>query len=214
MIIECLTVGAFQENTWLVGDHAGGEAFVCDPGGENERVLALAAEHDLTIRAILNTHGHIDHITGAGELAAKLDIPFRLHAGDHFLIDHADESCAMFGLPPIAKPSLAAPSLEDGERITIGELAIEVIHTPGHSPGGCCLLVGGHLIAGDTLFAGSIGRTDLPGGDMNTLMDSIFTRLLEPLPAATAVHCGHGPDTSLAEEAASNPFLLQWKRRS
>lgn len=213
MIVECLTVGPFQENTWLVGDRPGGEGFVVDPGGENERVLAQAAEHDLTLRAILNTHGHIDHIMGVAELMAKLDIPFRMHADDHFLVEHSDEACAMFGLPPIARPELG-PALEDGEEITIGEMTVKVIHTPGHSPGGVCLHVGGHLIAGDTLFAGSIGRTDLPGGDMEALMNSIFDRLIDPLPAATAVHCGHGPDTSLAEEAASNPFLLSWRRRS
>lgn len=214
MIVECLTVGSFQENTWLVGDRPGGEGFVSDPGGENERVLARIEEHGLRIRAILNTHGHIDHIMGAAELAATLKVPFRLHAEDHFLVEHADEACAMFGLPPVAKPPLDASPLVDGEIIRIGELEVNVIHTPGHSPGGCSFLVGGHLLAGDTLFAGSVGRTDLPGGDMATLMASICERLIEPLPGAVAVHCGHGPDTSLAEEAAGNPFLLDWRRRS
>ncbi len=212
MIVECFTVGPFQENTWLLAEAPGGEAIVIDPGGESERLLARVAAHRLTLKAIVNTHGHIDHIAGAGELAAQLGIPFRLHADDHFLVEHADEAAAMFGMAPLAKPPLDAPPLADGETFAVGALAVRVIHTPGHSPGGCCLLVGGHLFAGDTLFAGSIGRTDLPGGDLDTLMDSIFQRLIEPLPAATILHSGHGPDSTLADEAATNPFLLGWRR--
>ncbi len=210
MIVECFTVGPFQENTWLLGDAPGGEAIVIDPGGENERVLASVAAHKLRLTAIINTHGHIDHITGAGELVAQLGIPFRLHAADHFLVKQADAAAAMFGLPPFAKPPLDAPPLDDGELIAVGALSLRVIHTPGHSPGGCSLLVGTHLFAGDTLFAGSIGRTDLPGGDLDTLMDSIFTRLIDALPADTLVHSGHGPDSTLADEAATNPFLVGW----
>lgn len=212
MIVECFTVGPFQENTWLLADAPGGEAIVIDPGGENERVLARVAAHQLRLAAIINTHGHIDHIAGAGELVAQLGIPFRLHAADHFLVEQADAAAAMFGLPPFAKPPLDAPPLADGETIAVGALSLQVIHTPGHSPGGCSLLVGTHLFAGDTLFAGSIGRTDLPGGDLDTLMDSIFTRLIAPLPAGTVVHSGHGPDSTLAEEAATNPFLVGWRR--
>lgn len=212
MIVECFTVGPFQENTWLLGEGPGGEAIVIDPGGENERVLARVAAQRLRLGAIVNTHGHIDHIAGAAELVARLGIPFRLHAADHFLVETADAAAAMFGLGPLAKPPLDAPPLADGETIAIGALSLRVIHTPGHSPGGCSLLVDGHLFAGDTLFAGSIGRTDLPGGDLDTLMDSIFTRLIAALPAATVLHCGHGPDSSLAEEAATNPFLRGWRR--
>ncbi|MCB1163717.1 MAG: MBL fold metallo-hydrolase [Candidatus Krumholzibacteriia bacterium] len=207
MIVECFVVGPFQENTWLLGDEPGGHAIVIDPGGENARVLERVAAHGLTVDAIVNTHAHIDHIAGVGELVETLGVPFRLHADDHFLVDHADEACAMFGLPPIRPVPLTAPPLTDGEHLRVGELDLTVIHTPGHSPGGCSLRVGGHLFAGDTLFAGSIGRTDLPGGDYDTLIHSIVSRLLEPLPSRTIVHSGHGPDTTLAEEAATNPFL-------
>ena len=210
MIIECLNVGVFQENTWILGERPGGEAVVIDPGGENEWLLARIEAHELKVRAIVNTHGHIDHIYGAAELRRTLAVPFRMHAADRFLLAQARASCAMFGLEPVEAPVLDEP-ITDGEEIRVGELAIRVIHTPGHSPGGCSLLAGAHLFAGDTLFAGSIGRTDLPGGDMETLMDSIFTRLIEPLPGATILHSGHGPDSSLAEEAASNPFLLDWR---
>ena len=210
MIIEQLTVGPFQENTWVVGDEASGDAFVVDPGGENDRVLAFAESRGLTIRAIVNTHGHLDHVAGAAELMRKLEIPFYLHEGDRFLLEHLDEACAMFGLPPIEAPEPVRP-LAAGKSLSIGSLSMEIIHTPGHSPGGVCLRLGGDLFVGDTLFAGSIGRTDLPGGDMATLRRSILESLIEPLPAATVIHCGHGPDSSLLEEAATNPFVVSWR---
>jgi hydroxyacylglutathione hydrolase len=210
MIIEQLTVGPFMENTWLVGEGPGGDAFVVDPGGENDRVLACAEKHGLSIRAIVNTHGHLDHISGASELMRKLAIPFHLHPDDAFLLEHADEACAMFGLPPIEVPAPVL-ALAAGKTLEVGALAMEVIHTPGHSPGGVCLRLGSDLFVGDTLFAGSIGRTDLPGGDMETLRGSILESLIDALPPATIIHCGHGPDSSLAEEATTNPFVTAWR---
>ncbi len=211
MIIEQLAVGPFQENTWLVGDEESGDALVVDPGGENDRVLALAKERNLNIRAIVNTHGHIDHIMGAAELMRRLDIPFHLHPEDEFLLEHADEACAMFGLPPVDVPS-PVRALAPGEICQVGTIALGVIHTPGHSPGGVCLRLGSdHLFVGDTLFAGSIGRTDLPGGDMETLKRSILTCLVDSLPPETIIHCGHGPDSTLAAETAANPFVSAWR---
>jgi glyoxylase-like metal-dependent hydrolase (beta-lactamase superfamily II) len=207
MIIERLTVGPFQENTYLLAAARGGEAFAIDPGGETDLLLQRAEEADLSITAIVNTHGHIDHIAGAAELSRRLDIPFRLHDADRFLLDGVDEACAMFGLPPLEAPELG-PALADGEILRLGELAIEVIHTPGHSPGSVTFHAEGHLFVGDVLFAGSIGRTDLPGGDFATLMRSIFHRLVDRFPGPTRIHPGHGPESSLAEEMASNPFLL------
>jgi hydroxyacylglutathione hydrolase len=201
-----ITVGGFQENVFLVGDLETRKAFVVDPGGENERVIALAKEHDFEIECILNTHGHLDHIMGAADLQSRLDIPFRMHEDDRFLVENLKEICALYGIDPVEPPRMDE-TLTDGEFVKVGGLEVEVIHTPGHSPGGCCLKVGGHLFAGDTLFAGSIGRTDLPGGDQVQLMRSIRDRIIQPLPPATILHSGHGPDSSLVEEAASNPFL-------
>jgi len=206
MIVRTLTVNDFQENTFLVGDSDSGSAFVVDPGGGTDALLAMAEEDGLRIECILNTHGHIDHVMGAAELQERLDIPFRLHEGDRFLVESLPQICALYGLPELAPPRVDEP-LGDGEIVKVGGLEVRVIHTPGHSPGGCCLLVQGHLFAGDTLFAGSIGRTDLPGGDHATLMRSIRERIIDALPPATRLHSGHGPDSSLVEEAASNPFL-------
>ncbi len=206
MIVEMLTVGAFQENTFLVGDPETGKAFVVDPGGEVDAIIALAEQHGLEIELILNTHGHIDHVMGAAELQERLDIPFRMHADDGFLVENLEQICGLYGIDPVKPPRLDEPLLHE-ENLKVGELEVRVIHTPGHSPGGACLSVNGHLFAGDTLFAGSIGRTDLPGGDHDTLMRSIKERILDALPPATVLHSGHGPDSSLVEEAASNPFL-------
>ncbi len=206
MIVEMLTVGAFQENTFLVGDPATKKAFVVDPGGEVETLIARAEQHGLQIESILNTHGHVDHVLGAAELQSRLEIPFRMHEDDRFLVENLEQICGLYGIEPAKPPRLDEP-LRDGETVAVGELEVRVIHTPGHSPGGVCLSLNGHLFAGDTLFAGSIGRTDLPGGDYDTLMRSIKERIIDALPPSTVLHSGHGPDSSLVEEAASNPFL-------
>ena len=206
MIIEQLTVGAWQENTWLVGNEETGEAFVIDPGGENERLLALAEERGLKLVGMLLTHGHIDHVAGAAELQDRLGLTLRLHEGDNFLVEQLPEICDQYGLPRVDVPRLGEP-LRDGERFALAGLEIEVIHTPGHSPGGCCLRLGSELFTGDTLFAGSIGRSDLPGGDHVRLMGSIRERLVEALPGSLRIHCGHGPDSTLLEERETNPFL-------
>ncbi len=206
MIVEMITVGVFQENTFLVGDPVSKKAFVVDPGGPADEIIALAAKQDLQIECILNTHGHIDHVLGASELQQRLDIPFRMHPEDNFLVESLQEICGLYGMEPVEPPRLDE-SLVDGEVVKVGELEVKVIHTPGHSPGGVCLSVNNHLFAGDTLFAGSIGRTDLPGGDHATLMRSIGEKIISALPPNTVLHSGHGPDSSLMEEAASNPFL-------
>ncbi|MBC8367716.1 MBL fold metallo-hydrolase [bacterium] len=206
MIVEMLTVGIFQENTFLVGDSVSKKAFVVDPGGPADELIALASKLDLEIECILNTHGHIDHVFGASELQQRLGIPFRMHEDDNFLVENLKEICGLYGMEPVEPPRLDDP-IKDEDVVKVGELEVKVIHTPGHSPGGVCLSVNNHLFAGDTLFAGSIGRTDLPGGDHATLMRSIAERIISALPPNMVLHSGHGPDSSLVEEAASNPFL-------
>ncbi len=206
MIVEMHTVGIFQENTFLVGDPVSKKAFVVDPGGPADEILALAQKQDLEIECILNTHGHIDHVLGASELQQRLDIPFRMHEDDNFLVENLREICGLYGMEPVEPPCLDQ-ALTDDEVVRVGNLEVKVIHTPGHSPGGVCLSVNNHLFAGDTLFAGSIGRTDLPGGDHTTLMRSIGEKIISALPPNMVLHSGHGPDSSLVEEAASNPFL-------
>jgi len=206
LIVERLTVGAFQENTFLAGDPESGRAFVVDPGGGNDRLIARAKARGLEIECILCTHGHVDHLMGAADLQTRLNIPFRMHEADRFLVENLREICGLYGLEPVDPPRMGEP-LRDGELVKAGGLEVRVIHTPGHSPGGCCLVVEGHMFAGDTLFAGSVGRSDLPGGDHDTLMRSIRERIADALPPATVLHSGHGPDSSLAEEMATNPFL-------
>lgn len=205
MILECLTVGPFQENTYLLGDDATGDAVVIDPGHGAGGVVDRAEALGLTLRAILNTHAHIDHVAGVAEIQRRIPVPFRLHEKEMPLLQALPRQAEMFGLPPVVVPRVEEP-LRGGERIPVGGLEVEVIETPGHSPGGVTFRVGDDLIVGDVLFAGSIGRTDLPGGDYDTLIDAIRGRLF-PLGDACRVWSGHGPMTTIGEERRTNPFV-------
>jgi hydroxyacylglutathione hydrolase len=211
MILDISAAPPFMTNGFVLGCEATRAGVVIDPGDNVEALVAAVREHGLQVTHILLTHAHLDHITGVAAAKAALGAPVWLHAGDRGLYDAIVEQGQMFGLrlqrqPP---PDFA---LDAGATIAFGEHVIRVHHTPGHSPGGVCLEVvptndtSRILIVGDTLFAGSIGRTDLPGGDLDTLLTSIRT-VLFAFDDETVVYPGHGPSTTIGEERRSNPFL-------
>jgi hydroxyacylglutathione hydrolase len=214
MIHEILPVGMLQCNCSILGDEASREAIVVDPGDDIPRILAILARHKLTVKQILITHAHIDHIAGAARLKAITGAPILYNQHDLALVKIMDVQAGWLGVdtPEVAPPD---DTLEDGRLISFGAhvsgtpaISGTILHTPGHTPGSVCLYLPGNnlLLAGDTLFAGSVGRTDLPGGDPRTLIHSIHEKLLT-LPDATAVVPGHGPSTTIGEERETNPFL-------
>jgi hydroxyacylglutathione hydrolase len=209
MIHEVLPVGVLQCNCSILGDEASGEAIVVDPGDDIPRITAVLENHHLTVKQILITHAHIDHIAGAARLKTLTGAPILYNPRDLPLVKMMDMQAGWLG---IATPEVHAPddALEDGRLIAITGLSGNILHTPGHTQGSVCLHLPAQnlLLAGDTLFAGSVGRTDLPGGDGPTLIRSIREKLL-PLPDATIVVPGHGPRTTIGEERDCNPFLAQ-----
>jgi hydroxyacylglutathione hydrolase len=216
MIRETFPVGLLQCNCSILGDQASGEAIVVDPGDDIPRILALLRRHKLTVKQILVTHAHIDHIAGAARLKAVTGAPILYNQSDIPLVKMMEMQAAWLGVPT---PEVLPPddSLEDGRVILIGAapavdkpgLSGTILHTPGHTQGSVCLHLPNEnlLLAGDTLFAGSVGRTDLPGGDGPMLIRSIHDKLL-PLPDSTIVIPGHGPNTSIGQERKVNPFLI------
>ena len=211
MIIESEAVGPLFKNGFVVGCEDTREAVLIDPGDEVAALLASADRLKLTIRRILLTHAHFDHVSGVAEARRTLDVPIHLHRDDQFLYDHAVQSGAMFGLKVEPQPPIDL-YYTPGEIIAFGGYEVRPHHTPGHCPGGVCLQIGRkgeagkELFVGDTLFAGSIGRTDLPGADHATLIRSIRTVLFACGDAAR-VHPGHGPSTTIGHERRTNPFL-------
>ena len=208
MIRETFTVGLLQCNCTILGDEQSRDAIVVDPGYEIPRILAALSKHQLTVRQIVVTHAHIDHIASALELKQITGVPIHYNAADLPLTAMMDIQAAWIGVPaPKVNPPDHSPA--DLEHISVRGIDAEVLHTPGHTEGSLCLYVPAEkfLLAGDTLFAGSVGRTDLPGGSYGKLIQSIRERLL-PLPDTTLVIPGHGPDTTIGHERVSNPFLV------
>lgn len=207
MIVETLAVGPLACNCVILGCPETRKALVVDPGGDVDRIAALLDRHGLTPVAVLHTHAHFDHLLGSGEMQERYGTELLLHADDLPLYEQVPMQGQVFGFRLPAPPPIDR-QISDGEHVAFGKAQGEVIHTPGHSPGSICLHVGGQrlLLTGDTLFAGGIGRTDLWGGSHDALMRSIRERLL-PLDPETRVIPGHGPETTLGEEALHNPFL-------
>jgi hydroxyacylglutathione hydrolase len=207
MIHEILTVGPLQCNCSILGDETSHEAIVVDPGDDIPRIMAVLATHGLTVKKIVITHAHIDHIAGAHRLKQLTGAPILYNQHDLPLVKMMDIQAGWLGIPT---PTVLPPddTLEDGKLITITGLSGSIVHTPGHTEGSVCLYLPTQslLLAGDTLFAGSVGRTDLPGGDTRKLLSSIHERLLT-LPDDTTVIPGHGSRTTIGTERDSNPFL-------
>jgi glyoxylase-like metal-dependent hydrolase (beta-lactamase superfamily II) len=211
MLLDVFPTGPIQANCVLLGDEAAGVLAVIDPGADAPSILARIERSGLEPAMVLHTHGHLDHAGGTAELCAALGdgVTVGLHREERELYFNLGTQGAMFGLDA-ATPPEPTVWLEHGQTLRVGGLELEVRHTPGHSPGGVCFVVTGGpeplVIVGDVLFAGSIGRTDLWGGSFAVLERSIREQLYT-LPDATRVVCGHGPDTTIAREKASNPFV-------
>ncbi len=216
MILETRAVPPFMKNGFVLGCETTREAVVIDPGDDVDLLLAAVEQHALKAVAILLTHAHLDHVTGVARAKRVLDAPVWLHEADNFLYQGVVQQGLMFGLRVEPQPPVDHFYAVD-QKLRFGEYEIAVHHTPGHCPGGVCLAVNGDprtegpterriLIVGDTLFAGSIGRTDLPGGDLDTLLRSI-REVLFSFPDGTPVYSGHGESTTIGNEKRSNPFL-------
>ena len=202
--ITTTTVGAFEENCYLVVDPATNTAVLVDPGDEGERIVRVVRDSGVTLEAIWLTHGHLDHVGAILDVKRAWDVPVYLHALDLPVFDYAPRAAAMYGLPWTEQPR-PDRDLADGMTLALGGLTFTVMHTPGHAPGHVVFHGHGVALGGDLLFAGSIGRTDLPLADPRAMTRSL-ARAAE-LPPETVVYPGHGPATTIGRELATNPFL-------
>lgn len=211
--IHMLTLGALQTNCFIIGDAGAKEAIVIDPSAEAEKILDVVKHEDYTVHEILITHGHFDHVLAAGPLKEVTQAPLRIHSADIPSLNQAQSIAKMYGLP--SPPPASHDSLiEPGDVFEVGDIKLETVFTPGHSPGHVSFILASEqaVFSGDCLFAGGIGRTDLPGGNYEQLMQSIEEQLLV-LDDAYTVCCGHGPLTTIGNERRTNPFILQWQER-
>jgi hydroxyacylglutathione hydrolase len=206
--IQSLTVGPFQSNCYIVACERTGEAIIFDAGDEAARILATVRVMGVQVKAVVNTHAHLDHVSGLAEVVDTLGVPVFMHRAEIPVYDALAQSALMFGLPVPGKVDIHG-WLEEGETIRIGELAGKVMLMPGHSPGHIIVVFDGvtppRAIVGDVLFQGSIGRTDLPGGDHDVMLQTL--RRFLPMPDEMIVYPGHGPETTIGAEKKWNPFL-------
>lgn len=204
MLLRRMEVGSFAANCYLLACDETREAVLIDPGAEARQILAMVERENVTVRYIINTHGHVDHVGANEEVRKALGAEILIHEADGEMCKNPHTSLSAF----IGKTKLAEPDrlLKGGDQIAAGNLTLEVIETPGHTKGSVTLLADGRLFTGDTLFAGSIGRTDLPGGSFEEIIRSIKEKLLT-FPDHTTVYPGHGPETTVGDEKSYNPFL-------
>jgi hydroxyacylglutathione hydrolase len=211
LMVRGIVVGVFQENCWVVGNRRTGEAICIDPGDQPEEILALARDMGVRIKYIANSHAHVDHVMGVAGVHAATGAKFLLHESDLQLLRTGWKDVAMrMGLDVSQGPPDPDAFVAEGDTVEVDGLQLKAITTPGHTPGSVSYYTEGLLFSGDTLFRGSIGRTDLPGGSFEEEMESICNRLLT-LPDETLVLPGHMQETSIEFEKAHNPFVLQWQ---
>jgi glyoxylase-like metal-dependent hydrolase (beta-lactamase superfamily II) len=207
VIIKGLEVGPIMANCFILGCEDTREAVVIDPGDEAPRILSVINDLELSVKIILNTHGHFDHVGANRKMKEATGAPLMIHADDVHMLSRLSASAAVWGLSAEDSPE-PDRTLEDGDTVSFGNIVLTVLHTPGHTPGGISFAADRRVFVGDTLFSGSIGRTDFPGGDYDTLISSIKTKLF-PLDNDTTVYTGHGPETTIGREKQYNPFVKQ-----
>ena len=204
MKIDWRTVGAFQENSYLIVDPATQSGVLVDPGAEGEALIEMVRTSGATLEAIWLTHAHIDHIGAIADVKRVWNVPVFLHPADQPLYDRGAMQAAVYGIS-FEQPPAPDRALAEGDVVSVGSLEFDVLHVPGHAPGHVAFVREGHMIGGDLLFAGSIGRTDLPLSNPDHMMESL--ERVAALPEQTVVYPGHGPTTSIGRERATNPFL-------
>ncbi len=207
MWIKCLPVGPLEGNCLIIADETSKVCMVIDPGDEPDRIMDTIKENGLKVIYIVCTHGHFDHVGCVGDIKQETNADIVIHKDEIEIYNAAKDMAAFWGFDIDALPEPEI-KVQEGDVIKLGNLSFEVLHTPGHSPGGICLYTDGLVITGDTLFAGSVGRTDFYGGDISKLRDS-FRRLMS-LPESTKVLSGHGPSTTIAKEKRTNMFSFNW----
>jgi glyoxylase-like metal-dependent hydrolase (beta-lactamase superfamily II) len=201
MFLKKIVVGPLEANCYIIADENTKDAAIIDPGAESQRINAIISKLGLKPRFVINTHGHADHIGANGSLG----LPIYIHRSDEDFLNMPDMNLSgMFGIEISSPP--AQRLLEDNDILTLGGLRLEILHTPGHTPGGICVRSGKSLFTGDTLFKESVGRTDVSGGDERMLTESIKEKILA-LPDDTVIYPGHGPESTIGSERANNPFL-------
>lgn len=205
MIIKTVVVGPLEVNCYIIGCAESRETAIIDPGGDADEIIKTIESEGLKPKFIINTHAHFDHVGAVKAIQEHFKIDFMLHKDDLFLIEHLDEQVRQFGLDRVAKPDVNK-FVKNGDSVSLGKISIKAIHTPGHTPGGVCYSADNNVFVGDTLFAGSIGRTDFPGSSYEQLIQSIKENLF-PLGDSVVVYTGHGPSTSIGNEKRHNPFL-------